>query len=47
MSEKLTNWKNEPTVYDLKNDFTLAITATITATIDVHNVTKVQELELS
>ena len=26
MSERLTNWKNEPTVYDLKNDFTLAQT---------------------
>ena len=26
MSEKLTDWKNEPTVYDLKNDFTLAQT---------------------
>lgn len=27
MSDKLTNWKNEPNIYDLKNDFTLAQTA--------------------
>ena len=26
MSEKLTDWSNEPTVYDLKSDFTLAQT---------------------
>lgn len=26
MSDKLTDWSNEPTVYDLKNDFTLAQT---------------------
>lgn len=24
MSDKLTNWNNEPSIYDLKNDFTLA-----------------------